>query len=178
MNNGRAKIEHIGNDLIIEVPSKKNWFVLIFATFWLGGWAFGLLTALGFLSGASGPSGTSFFMLFWVCAWSVAGAFIITMLLWGYFGKERLAIKHNGVTFEKTVFGIGLKNQLDYNPVTNFRLHEVNDNLFGGSRYAVYGMGPGRIKFDYGFKTYSFGLALDEAEANHLIDLLNKKVAK
>jgi hypothetical protein len=59
MNNGKAKIENVGNDLIIEVPSKKNWLVLIFATFWLGGWAFGALSALGMLSRTSGSYGAS-----------------------------------------------------------------------------------------------------------------------
>jgi hypothetical protein len=50
--------------------------------------------------------------------------------------------------------------------------------MFGGSRWAFWGLGPGKIKFDYGFKTYSFGLAVDDAEANYLSEELNKKTEK
>lgn len=181
MNNGKAKIEDTGNGIMVEVPSKKNWFVLLFATFWLGGWAFGAIMAIGTLglfSGASNFSGPSMFLVFWLCAWTVGGLFVITMILWGYFGKEKLMTSKGEVLFEKTVFNIGIKKRLNAGSVTNFRIQHIDDSLFGGSRMAIYGLGPGRIKFDYGFKTYSFGLALDEAEAHYLIDLLNKRIVK
>jgi len=39
-------------------------------------------------------------------------------------------------------------------------------------------MGIGPIRIDYGLKTYSFGLAVDEAEAKYLIELIKKKTKK
>ena len=50
--------------------------------------------------------------------------------------------------------------------------------MFGGSRWAFWGLGPGKIKFDYGMKTYSFGLAVDDAEANHLVEYLTNRIEK
>jgi hypothetical protein len=181
MNNGKAKVEDSGNGIMVEVPSKKNWFVLIFGTFWLFGWAFGaimVLGTLGIFSGATGVVGPLMFLVFWLCAWTAGGLFIMTTILWGYFGKEKLMASQGEVVFEKTVFNIGIKKRLNASSVTNFRIQHIDDSLFGGSRMAIYGLGPGRIKFDYGFKTYSFGLALDEAEAQYLVDLLNKKIVK
>ena len=98
------------------------------------------------------------------------------MLLWGYFGNEKLAVNRHEVKFEKTIFGIGIKKRLIKKEVNNFRFEKINDSMFGGSRWAFWGLGPGKIKFDYGLKTYSFGLAVDDAEASYLSIELNKQI--
>ncbi len=41
MNNGKANIENTIGNYTITIPSKKNWFALLFGTAWLGGWYFG-----------------------------------------------------------------------------------------------------------------------------------------
>ena len=46
MNNGKAKLIDSVSRLEISLPSKKNLFVLVFATAWLGGWYFGFKNAL------------------------------------------------------------------------------------------------------------------------------------
>ena len=50
--------------------------------------------------------------------------------------------------------------------------------MFGGNRWSFWGLGPGKIKFDYGFKTYSFGLGVDDAEANYIIEILKEHFNK
>jgi len=175
-DNGKAKIEKSFDGLNIIIPSKKNWFGLLFGTAWMGGWFFGFIGASGILfSSESGHSGIDGFMSFWLIGWTVGGIAMTTILLWGYFGKEKFITDRNEILFEKSVFGIGMKNRLEISAIKNFRTEMSNDSLFGGNRWAFWGLGQGKIKFDYGLKTYSFGLGVDDAEANYIIGLLKEQ---
>ncbi|MBD77634.1 MAG: hypothetical protein CL840_01675 [Crocinitomicaceae bacterium] len=173
MNNGKAKIKESINGISIQLPSKKNWFFLLFATAWMGGWFFGFTGALGMFD-----SGSSGFITFWLIGWTIGGCFITVFLLWGYFGIERFIISGSTALLEKSVFGIGIKSRLKKSELKEFRFEKINTGLMGGNRWAVYGFGPGKIQFDYGFKTYSFGLGLDDAEAKHIVQLLIDKTSR
>jgi len=178
LNNGKSKIEHSGANLKIEIPSKKNWFLLLFGTAWIGGWYFGFKSAIQMLGTTEGEStfGADGFMTVWLIGWTIGGLFITGLLLWGYFGKEQIEVSNSEVNFSKTIFGLGVNKSLKKSEVKNFRYNEINESWFGGSRWAMYGLGPGKVKFDYGLKTYSFGLAVDEAEANYLVGILKKRI--
>ena len=179
IQNGKAKIEKTFGGLTIIIPSKKNWFALLFATAWLGGWFFGFKMVLNLLlfddKVNSGPEG---FLSLWLIAWTIGGLAIIILLLWGYFGKEKIKIDQGEVLFEKTVFGIGQKKRMEVNEVKNIRNYKDDTSWFSGNRWAYWGLGPGKIKFDYGLKTFSFGLGVDDAEANYLVELLEGYLKK
>ena len=173
LNNGKAKINTTAGNYTVIIPSKKSWFFLIFGVIWMVGWYMGFSTAIGF-TGTS-DSGIDIFVTVWLIMWCFGGLFVICMLLWGFFGKESIEFISNKVKLNKTVFGVGIKKPLTRHEVKNFRFEHINESLIGGSKWAIWGVGPGKIKFDYGFKTYSFGLALDDAEANYLSVELNKR---
>ena len=174
LQNGKATIDNSFGSLSISIPSKKNWFALIFGTAWLGGWFFGFVMVSGMmLGGIGGHSAINGFMLFWLIAWTAGGLMIISLLLWGYFGQEKFLADSAEVSFDRTVFGIGWKKKLDPGYIKNFRVASLNTNWVFGNRWAFWGVGPGKIKFDYGFKTYSFGLAVDDAEANYIVEVMN-----
>ena len=175
MNNGKAKIENTLSNYTVRIPSRKNWFALIFGTAWMGGWYFGFTSAIS-VGGFGSEGGFDGFMAFWLIGWTVVGLAILTILLWGYFGEESLELSRQELKFNKTIFGVGLKKTLAKNEIKNFRFEKINESMFGGNRWAFWGLGPGKIKFDYGFKTYSFGLAVDDAEANYLAEELNKRI--
>ena len=169
-NNGKAKIEKTFNGLNIIIP-KKNLFILIFGTIWLSGWFLGF--ALFEMFASSGiPKIISVFIL---GTWTIGGLIMIFFLLWGYFGQEKFITDRHEVLFEKTVFGIGKKNRLNISEIKNFRADFVNNSPFGGNNGALFGFGPGKIKFDYGLKTYSFGFGVDEAEAHYIVELLKEQ---
>jgi len=174
-NNGKAKIEKSIGALNIVVPSKKNWFALLFATAWMGGWFFGFVRVSSLLFSGTGQSGADGFVIFWLIGWAAGGLAITTLLLWGYFGQEKFITDGHEIRFEKTVFGIGIKNRLEPSAVKNFRSEMSNADWFSGNRWAFWGLGPGKIKFDYGLKTYSFGLGVDDAEANYIVGLLKEQ---
>lgn len=172
MNNGKAKIEKTFNGLNILVPSKKNWFGLIFGIAWLYFWAQFFIN----------PEFTNFennvFISIWTLLWTLGGVMVLIFLLWGFFGQEIFNSNKNDIAFEKTIFGIGIKKRFEINEIKNFRFESVNESMFGGNRWSFWGLGPGKIKFDYGLKTYSFGLGLDDAEANYIIEMLKEHFNK
>jgi hypothetical protein len=179
INNGKATIEKTFGGLNIIIPSKKNWFALLFGTAWLGGWFFGLLSASNMLfPSRTEHFGTNGFMIFWLIGWTTGGLGVIGLLLWGYFGQEKFSTDENETLLARTVFGIGLKDRLDLSEIKNLRTEFGNDNWLGNNRWAFWGVGPGKIKFDYGLKTYSFGLGIDDAEASYIVELLNEELKK
>ena len=178
MNNGKSKIENTFDTYQVTIPSKKSWFTLLFGTIWLGGWLIGFIfTGSGFLNiGESGEWEFESYMLIWLFGWILSGVLVIGLLLWAYFGKEKLAFEGSMVRLEKTIFGLGIKLRLEKAEIRDFRFESINTSMYGGSRMAVWGVGPGKVKFDYGMKTYSLGLAVDDAEANYLVEELNQQI--
>ena len=174
-NNGKAKIEKTSNGLNITIPSKKSWFILLFMTACMGGWLFYLIDVVGILFSEIDLGNVDLFLILWLIAWIAGGLTIACLLLWGYFGQEKFIIGKDKVSFEKTVFGIGKKNRLDVSGIKNFRTELVNGDLLI-FRSTPWGLGTsGKIKFDYGLKTYSFGLGIDDAEANYIVGLLKEQ---
>ena len=109
-NNGKAKIEKTNGGLSILIPSKKNWFGLIFGTLWLGGWYFGVTTVIPFTGSENGHVDIDSFLIIWLIIWIGGGLTVIVLLLWGYFGKEKFIFNHIGkwklinALFEKSFF--------------------------------------------------------------------------
>jgi len=176
VNNGKAKIEKTFNELKIIIPSEKNWFFQIFGTAWMGGWFFGFIMVSEkiFFSEIS-YSGANLFVLFWLIAWTVGGLIVARALLWGYFGQEKFMTDRSEVFFEKTVFGMGKKMRLDISEIKNFRVEIIIDSESRRKNDTSWGLGGGKIKFDYGLKTYSFGLSVDDAEAEYIVGLLKEQ---
>ena len=176
INNGKAKIEKTFDELSISIPSKKNWFVLLFLTVWLGGFFMGLVSFLVFsVFSETSDFGADAFMIIMFMGGAVVVLVVTPILFLGYFGQERFTTNRNEILFEKTVFGVGQKKRFDIAEVKNFRTEFGNDYRLGGNNWAAWGLGPGKIKFDYGLKTYSFGLGVDDAEANYIVGLLKER---
>lgn len=125
----------------------------------------------------SSIEGIDWFSIIWIVSWVLMGGFAIIMVLWGYFGKETLLIKGNRFNFNKTIFNIGIKRELNVQKISRIRFNEIKIKWGDkGSTWYYWGVGEGKIKFNYGKKIHSFGLGLDDAEANYLVDLLKKEI--
>ena len=176
LKNGRATISKNYNGVNISIPSKKNWVVLLFGTAWMGGWAFGFVSVFSVLLNSS-STGIDLFMLAWLTAWTIGGISIVSLLFWGYFGKEEIQIQKSQVNFIRSILGIGISKELVKHEVKNIRFNEVPIvSITSRNNWVLWGVGPGKIKMDYGMKTYSFGLAVDDAEANYIIDLMKAQL--
>lgn len=175
IKNGKATILNTPGVLNITIPSMKNWFALLFGTVWLGGWYYGFTNVFSILASSSlNNFGANGFLIFWMLGWTVGGLAVISSLLWGFLGKEQFYSENNEVYLKKTILGLGIKKRMEAQEIKNIKLEVQNGNMFGNNRWAFWGLGPGKIKFNYGFKTYSFGLAVDDAEAEHIVKIMNE----
>jgi hypothetical protein len=174
--NGRATINQDFNSLSISIPSKKNWFIIIFMTAWMGGWVMGETFAIGAIFNSDTPIFANAFLLFWLVGWTVGGAFVLYTISWQLVGREIINLERGLLKIEKSVKGIGRKKVYDINSIQNIDINPTQDLGMWGGNYNrnLFGMKGGKIKFDYGMKTIKFANDIDEAEARMVIEKLKE----
>ncbi len=180
LTNGKARIKRHGDTLSLSVPSPKKWFSLIMGTIWLGGWPVGLHFALGTLTGFPtlnfdlSSFRPDLFILVWLAMWILGGAMVIFFLLWGFFGREKLTMDRTEMKLRKAILGVGFTRRMALADVSSIRFKEENYTWPFSSYRAYWGIGPGKIKIDYGMRTHSFALGVDDAEAHYLVRILGE----
>lgn len=174
-----AKIENI-DSLTITIPSRRNWFLIVFVLLWLSGWLFGgtmatlkVFTGL-FIKHEALFSPENIFMVVWLCGWAAGLAIATYALVWNLSGKEEIHISFQRLKImKKTLIWAFSK---EYKPLQVKSLKALNTNspsIFGSSY--PYGHWTESIAFDYGAQTIKFGLDLNEAEAKMIVkDIQNK----
>ncbi len=174
----RSRVSDTPAGLQIIIPAKKNWFLILFSGFWMIGWAFGEVFVLLQLVTGETPLFANLFLLAWLGAWTVAGAFIGYSWLWMIFGFERVLLRPGTLLIKRDLFGFGRNREHDLSHVKNLRVAPLIFNPFDfTSALQFWGIGGGIVAFDYGAKTFRFGASLDEAEANDIVAKLKARHA-
>jgi hypothetical protein len=172
--NGRAIFEDTFQGIEITIPAKRNLFIMLFLSFWLCGWAVGELFALGSVMGDE-MGGAGIFILFWLILWSLGGIMVISTLRWYLIGKEVITLGNGEISIEKKGNMFSKKKTYDLHQAKNFRVQEdINPNadFKGRGNHITAYANTGAIRFDYGMKTIKFGMEIDEAEANFMLQRL------
>ncbi len=175
---GRAIIIQNFNNLVIEIPSKKNIFQLIFISFWLCGWVFGEYFAINQVVNSETPIFGNLFLLFWLCGWTIGGVFAMLSLLWMLFGNEVVSVEYNKLTIGRLIGKLGIKKSYEIREIKNFDVDStpLNLDIFGNERRGdisqVFKNNKGKLKFDYGMKTIRFINEVDESEAKFIFEKL------
>lgn len=174
---GRAQIEEQGLELKVIIPSKKNILIILFLCAWLGGWFMGEMFAIRELISGKALNGTRMFLVFWLCAWTIAGVFVILGILWNIAGKEIITLSHDRLKIERKAFDIGVNREYIISEIKNLRSLEIVNSPFYSSRnsWEFWGFGGGTIAFDYGMKTIRFARSIDQAEADYIIKKFKDK---
>jgi hypothetical protein len=164
----------LSEGLVINIPSAKNWFLILFIGFWLCAWAFGEVSVIHQLA-AGNANGAGLFMFGWLGAWTVGGCAAIYFWLFTMAGHEIVSLTPTSLAIRRDILGFGRSSEYDLPSVKNLRIDNtpINSGYNGGfSLSTPFG---GKIAFDYGAKTFRFGGGVDEAEASHLIELLKSR---
>ena len=174
--NGRAKISQGFNSLNITIPSKKNWFIIIFMTAWMGGWVMGETFAIREVFNADTPIFANAFILIWLVGWTFGGAFVLFVILWQLFGQEIIIIERGILNIGKSIKGIGRNKQYEIKSILKIDINPTQEiGVFEGiNNKNMLGIKGGKIKFDYGMKTILFANGIDEAEARMIIEKLKE----
>lgn len=175
LNNGRAKINNEGVKTKLSIPAKRNYVIIIFSSVWLFIWI-SFSSSFNSMFGLFTDEGISSFFLIWITFWVIGGLTVFLLILWNLFGREIITINSTSIEVKRSLFGIGRKKQYDIKHVENFRFNEIPDNMFS-IKYtlAFWGLDEGKVKFDYGMKSPSFGLGLEDAESNYIVKLMKEK---
>ena len=172
----RAIITETPTGLLITIPANRNWFVVLFVGFWMCGWLFGECAVIYTLAKGKTPLPANLFLLAWLGAWSVGGVFSGYLWLWNVAGKELIALRTDTLAIKSDVLGFGNLREFDLAEVRDLRI----DRPYPGITTLTWNspaqmFGTGTIAFDYGAKTFRFGLGLDESEARQLVARLNSR---
>lgn len=173
-NKGRAIFKENRHEIIITIPSKKNYFIILFMLFWLGGWLMGEIFTIGAFILGKTPIEAKIFSIFWLGGWTVGGTLMIITVLWFMFGKEIVNIDKKTVKIEKKVIFFKITKEYGVEYIKNLRIGNTNNSFFVKNRSQMIGLNEGNIHFDYGMKTIKFGLEIEEAESKYIIDKINE----
>jgi hypothetical protein len=155
---------------VIEIPSKRNAFVLAFLPIWLVGWAFGWVSAAHQVATGRGGSDATLFLLVWLTFWTAGGAFEVLALCWQIAGRQLITLAASEITVAHQLFGVRREQRYSLGHATNLRVSAEGYNPFdfrSGLRFWGYGGGP--IAFDYGASTIRLGSSVEESEALALV---------
>ncbi len=173
----RSSISDFGGQLQIVIPTKKNWFIILFFAAWLVGWAVGEFTVPTAFFNKGNDTAPLIFTAAWLVAWTVGGMFIIYTWLWQAFGKEIITVDGSYISIKKNVFGLGKLNQYQIGHIKNLRIAPMGYNPWDfRSRMQFSGLTGGVLAFDYGARTFWFGIGVDEVEANEILKKISYRL--
>jgi hypothetical protein len=128
----RATISESPEGLLITIPAKKNWLIILSLGFWLIGWLFGEGSAIHELvrghsshranAYGSAPVGMNLFMVVWLIGWTLGGALAAIIWLWNFAGFEKVLLGPSTLTTKQEVAGIGLRKEYELQSVENLRV--------------------------------------------------------
>lgn len=181
----RHYIETTGSGLLISIPSRKKWYLIIFMGIWIVGWAFGEVTVGGLILKGLLGNGTfggppPLVMLIWFTLWTVGGVFALYTVLWQLVGKEEIEIDSHSITISQVIFSVRRSKEYTGKYIKDLRTSPMGINeMHNWSRsLAIYGIGGGIIVFDYGAATIRFGNGIDEAEGKQIIAEIQQKYSQ
>lgn len=176
---GRSKVTNTYDGLQIIIPSKKGAFqifMVIFLCAWMGGWLMSEGTVIKELITGNPSTEARLFLTFWLVAWTVGGIFCTLIIIWNIAGKEIISISSNAIRLERKALNVGSNKLYSIGDVKNIRIHTGNASPFSWQwSMEFYGIGGGKLAFDYGLKTIRFASGIDEIEAKHLMELLKDR---
>jgi hypothetical protein len=174
----RSSVTDTGPGLEIVIPARRRVFALLFLPVWLFFWTIGGLFAFATLLSPETPGGVDLFMGVWLCGWALGEVSVVTTILWMLRGREVVRVDRDVLIIRREVFGVGPTQEYDTREVANLRASPLPFGVgaYGSSPLALLRQGAGTIAFDYGAKTYRFGIAMEEAEARILIRQMEEKV--
>lgn len=174
----RASIETTGDSMIITVPTRKDWYLIIFLCWLIYEWLHRFSLFGGpwwgipafFAESASAP------ILFLLV--SIPLIYFLYMLCWLLFGKEEIRVTNRAIACNKLVFGIRFAKEYFALHIKNLRLYQNLNN----DKHSFFSSGAGHnsgwITFDYEVNTISCIHNVAEVEAREIFSQIVKQFSQ
>jgi hypothetical protein len=158
----------------IEIPARRNWFVLLFLCFWLTMWTMGGGIAIFQLLTEFQP-----FLLFWLCAWALGWLYAAATIGWQLTGREIVRVINADLEVGYRLLGIERMKLYRGSEVTDLSSSPSLPSLFSNAQISVPFFKQGNfgiISFNYGARTQRFGSGLDPAEGKLIVEKLQAQL--
>ena len=191
----RHTVQELENGIRVTLPSKKNIFRLVWFGlgllvwgYMMGGlvyvWAILIGGATGWLGDTASSSGSNPVLLMaiicilpFLMALLGMGGVIIYSVLWQMVGKEIIEANANRMTRTRQILGWKRSGEYSSKLVKDLRVNTHALSAFAPIRSIQKLLGQdGRMAFEYGAKTFRFGLEIDEAEAKQIGSALQQRL--
>lgn len=171
---GRARIIKSGNTIEVQIPTRANWLIVGFLSFWMMGWVAGEGFAVySLFNNDISLSDRGLLALLWFLPWTIAGLFVMTTILWSVVGQEVARAENGVMEISRQIFSFKRSKKYHINDIRHFTTNPGHDNNVWGAGYHISFLRStkgGALKFDYGLKTLKFGGGIDEAEGRLIIE--------
>lgn len=169
---GRATVNNEGRRLCISIPAKHNAFLILFLIIWLCGWFVGEKRTIDSL--IANINSSSLPLLLWLANFTLGGVIVILCIFWNINGKEIIIFENDLLTIEKKVIGLGFSKRYKLSEIRDLGITKsslsvkfrIQSDMFGG------GSKDGPVVFNYGKKTIRFGLHIEKAEAEQILEAI------
>ena len=158
----------------IVIPARRHLFVVLFLSVWLCGWAVGWTAAASELFSTEEIVKVDLFLAFWLTLWTIGGVAAVFALFWSLAGRQVVTLGPATLTIAHRLARFGRSREYDLEHVSNLRVSPLAYSA-DDVRARAWGFGGGSIAFDYGAATVRFGGAVEDAEAQMLVDELVRR---
>ena len=179
----RISVTTDGGCPVIVIPpgngGPMRYFMGLFTVFWLGGWYWGLRTALSQVWSGKAPA----FVIFWLVAWTLAGVYAMYMVYRALRPSvpESLKLMANGVSYDSGVpplqpsFGYASRSRSDWRSLFPKRTRlEIDWQNLQSLRLRATN-GGNRLTVDVGVLRIDIAGSAGEIEREWLYQLLAKR---
>ena len=182
----RHIVEKTDSFIRVTLPSKRSIVNILWFSLWLFGWGYmlyGILYVVEMMSQAfqlaknttpeiqagSGLMVVGAFFLIFLLALLAMGGVVIYAFFWLIAGKEVVETNSKVLKVSRQIFAWKRTREYVTSDVKDLRV-TTKQSGFGSGRSLQKLLGlNGMIAFDYGAKTFRFGLEIEEAEAKQII---------
>ena len=165
---GRARIERRADGLRIEIPTKRDRWLITLIALWLS-----IMAAAAVTSSEDWEAGT-------YVLWGGVCAFILTLVAWLLAGREVVTVTQRELVLWRGLGRLGRERRFRRERIERLR-PEPYEGMFSLAQILrgpldQYGLTGGTIVFDYGARTHRFGSKLDDAETRQLVELIGREL--
>jgi len=158
----RSKVSEHPHELRISIPAPRNRSEAVVVLLTLIAWSYLGIRLLGAIT-AKG----AWFAVVWLTMWAGSLAIASLSLIRNLFGEDEVAVADGEMRIRKHIFGVGRER--------TFPTAEIHNLRYIPEWRSVHSRRLSAIAFDSGGKTIRFGKGLAEAEAQHWIEMLQRR---
>jgi hypothetical protein len=160
----------------IRIPVRRNWFVLLFVSFWIVMWTLG-----GGVAMYQAVTTHDLFLLVWLCFWALGWCFAAATIASQVAGSEVIRVVGRDLELGIGVGKLVWRRRYRSDHIRN--LSSSDPNPWGmpwrmPQPLPIGRWSRGAIKFDYGARTIYAATSAEEAEGRMIVDWLAPKLPR